>query len=196
MKTYSHFLMTAIANDGLKSQRIQIHSRALLLGSVIPDLPLLALTLAFVARRAWAGVPAAADPICGPRFNHLYFHNPYWQAGHNLLHAPLVIGLLALAEYRAGPRQQKKWGSALFWFALGAGVHALVDIFTHRDDGPLLLFPLNWSYRLRGPVSYWDPRYGGKFLAFLERLLGLAGSAYLAVTWRRNRKSLNHQETK
>ncbi len=40
MQTYSHFLMTAVLNDGLKSRGITVHTKALLLGSFMPDVPL------------------------------------------------------------------------------------------------------------------------------------------------------------
>ncbi|MFQ3583824.1 MAG: hypothetical protein SNJ85_02650 [Cyanobacteriota bacterium] len=36
-----------------------------------------------------------------------------------------------------------------------------IDTPVHVTDRPLVFFPFNWSYRWRGPVSYWDPRYGG-----------------------------------
>jgi membrane-bound metal-dependent hydrolase YbcI (DUF457 family) len=188
MKTYSHFLMTAALAEGLKAQTAPVQARALLLGSIMPDTPLLALTLGFVLRRSWSGVPAAADPICGPRFNNLYFHNPFWQAGHNLFHAPFLIGLMALAGYYAGLRRQKKGGLVLFWFAVGCGFHSLIDLFTHKNDGPLLLFPFNWNYRLPGVVSHWDARYGGQTFALGERLLDLALVGYLAVSWFRRRR--------
>lgn len=183
MKTYSHFLITAALHDGLKSCGVPVHSQGLLLGSMAPDVPLLALTAGFVARRSWSGVPAAADPICGPHFNHLYFHHPLWQAGHNLFHTPLLIGLMAWLGYRSGGR-----GGALFWFALACGLHSVIDILTHSTDGPLLFFPLNWNYRFPAPLSYWDRQRGGKFFALSERLLNLILGAYLVLNWFLGRK--------
>ncbi|MBE7472942.1 MAG: hypothetical protein DPW09_40995 [Anaerolineae bacterium] len=194
MRTHSHLLMTAVLNDGLKSIHVPVHPRALLLGSILPDLPLLVLTLGFLARRSWSGVPAAADPICGPHFNDLYFHHPFWIAAHNLLHAPLLIGLLAWLGYHPGLRRQKKGGLALFWFALACGFHALIDIITHNNDGPLLLFPFNWRYRFPAPVSYWDAEHGGKNFTLFERLLDFAAAVYLAVAWRRRRRSFKAKE--
>lgn len=188
-RTYTHFLMTAGLNNSLKSWGIPVHSRALLLGSVVPDVPLLALTVGFVARRTWAGVPAAADPICGPRFNALYFHNSLWRVGHNLFHAPLIIGWLTWLGHHLG--RQK--GRPLFWFAFGCGLHTAVDLLTHRSDGPLLFFPLNWSYRFPGPVSYWDPKHGGRVLAIFERLVALTVVVYWLITWLRHRTSAARQ---
>jgi membrane-bound metal-dependent hydrolase YbcI (DUF457 family) len=182
MRTYSHFLMTAVLNDGLNTRGVPVHTPALLLGSITPDVPLLALTVGFVARRSWSGVPATADPICGPHYNDLYFHNPFWIAAHNLLHAPLLIGLIAWAGYRSD-RRQKERGMGLFWFALAGGLHALIDIVTHSNDGPLLFFPFNWQYRFPAPVSYWDSKHGGQKFALFERLLDLAALVYLAAAW-------------
>ena len=190
MRTYSHFLMTAVLNDSLNAHGVPVHTRALLLGSIMPDVPLLALTAGFVARRSWSGVPAAADPICGPHYNHLYFHNPFWIAAHNLFHAPLLIGLMAWAGYRSGRRQEEQRGIRLFWFALAGGLHALIDIVTHSNDGPLLFFPFNWQYRFPAPVSYWDSEHGGRKFALFERLLDLAALVYLAAAgWSRHRSS-------
>lgn len=196
MRTHSHLLMTAVLTHGLKSRGLPVHSRALLLGSIMPDMSLLALTLGFLARRSWSGVPAAADPICGPHFNDLYFHHRFWIASHNLLHAPLLLGLMAWLGYHFGLRRQKKEGLTLFWFALACGFHALIDILTHHADGPLLFFPLNWRYRFPAPLSYWDAKYGGKNFALFEHLLDLAAVVYLAVAWWLHRRSFKVKETR
>lgn len=196
MRTHSHLLMTAVLNDGLKSLAVPVHPRALLLGSILPDVPLLALTLGFVARRTWSGVPATVDPICGPHFNDLYFHHPFWLAAHNLLHAPLLIGLMAWLGHHLGLRRQKKSGLVLFWFALACALHSLIDVITHHADGPLLLFPFNWHYRFPAPVSYWDAEHGGKKFALFERLLDLAAVVYLAAAWWLRRRSFKTKETK
>ena len=187
--------MTIVLNDGLKSRGLSVHTKALLLGSFMPDVPLLLLTLGFLARRSWLGLSAAADPICGPRFNHLYFHHPLWQAGHNLFHAPLLIGLTAWVGYRSGRVRQQKWGLALVWFALACGFHSLVDIVTHSTDGPLLFFPLNWNTRFPAPVSYWDANHAGKKFALFERLLALALGLYFGANWILARRSLKGKES-
>jgi hypothetical protein len=183
MRTYSHFLMTAVLNEGLKGRGFPVHTKALLLGSFVPDLPLVLLTLGYFAYRAWFEPLAPGEHIYGSRYDNLYFYHPFWLISHNLFHAPLPVGLMALAGYQFGLRQQKTWGMALFWFAVGCGFHALVDILTHYDDGPLLFFPLDWSYRFPAPVSYWDPRHGGRTFTLLERLLDLIILVYLAGAW-------------
>jgi len=129
------------------------------------------------------------DPICGPHFNHLYFQHPVWQIGHNLFHTPLLLGLMVWWGYRSGGHR-----GALFWFALACGLHSLLDIFTHRTDGPLLLFPFNWDYRFPAPVSYWDAEHEGKKFALFERLLDLVTVVYLAVAWWLRRRSFQAKE--
>lgn len=75
----------------------------------------------------------------------------------------------------------------MLWFALGAGLHSAIDILTHAGDGPLLLFPLNWTYRFSSPVSYWDPEYYGRIFAPIEHVLDVVLLIYIFVNWRRNR---------
>ncbi|MBE7472941.1 MAG: metal-dependent hydrolase [Anaerolineales bacterium] len=195
MQTYSHFLMTAVLNDGLKSRGLPVHTKALLFGSFMPDVPLFLLTLGYVAYRAWIDPRLPGEHIFGPRYDNLYFHHPLWITGHNLFHAPVLIALMLGVGYYLGLRQQKKWGVALFWFAVACGFHSLVDIFTHHDDGPLLFFPFNWDYRFSAPISYWDSRYGGRIFAPLEHLLDLAILVYFAVAWALRRKLLKGKET-
>jgi hypothetical protein len=78
----------------------------------------------------------------------------------------------------------------VYWFALGCGPHSFIDILTRRNDGPLLFFPFNWTYRFPVPVSYWYPAYGGRTFAVLEGTLDVVIIAYfatLALTWARRR---------
>jgi hypothetical protein len=67
----------------------------------------------------------------------------------------------------------------LFWFAAGCGLHTAVDILTHADDGPVLLFPLDWHKRFHSPISYWDAGHGGHVFRILEHLLDLFLVVYL-----------------
>lgn len=69
-------------------------------------------------------------------------------------------------------------------------MHTMLDIPTHHNDGPLILFPLEWSVRFYSPVSYWDPRYFGREFALFELLLNLTLLGYLfgPGLWRRLRR--------
>lgn len=54
-----------------------------------------------------------------------------------------------------------------------------VDIFTHVDDGPLLLFPLNWTLRFHSAVSYYDDRYYGAIFQQVDLFLNCVFIVYL-----------------
>jgi len=151
--------------------RVPIQRQAFLIGSVAPDLPLWLLSLGGVVYYhlilGWSLAKSFSL-----MFDHLYFYNPFWIAFHNLLHAPLLLllGIALVWRKRRNIGSLYRW---LFWFLLACLLHSLIDIFTHADDGPLLLFPLNWSIRFYSPISYWDPRYYGREFSRFE--LGLDG---------------------
>lgn len=182
MMTPSHLLVTGLVAHRLRRGGVRVAVAATLVGSVAPDLPLALLTLWFLAR---------ARPAGGEWFGELYdayfFHEPVWIISHNILHAPLILGVLFLVGALLVARQRRV-GDAVRWFAAGAAGHTLVDVFTHRHDGPLLLFPLEWSFRIQAPVSYWDPNYGGDVFFRFELAADLLIVGYfLFVLWGRRR---------
>ena len=154
--TPSHLVMTAALRRWLGPAGGA--GRAFVFGSVAPDVPLYLLSAgALVYYRAVLGWSRAQ--AFGHVYDHLFFEHPLWICGHNLLHAPLVLaaGLLVCALRGARAR-------VALWFLVGCALHAAVDVVTHHDDGPLLLFPFDWATRWQSPVSYWDERhYGGTF---------------------------------
>ena len=184
MQTQSHFLMTALLRDRVQKQTNAEPGRSLLLGSFLPDVPLLLLTLGyFISVRSADQMPP--QQMFGPAYDALYFENPFWIASHSLMHAPLMIVLYGAVGYW-GRRRGHRWGDWLLWFAAGCGFHSLVDIFTHVNDGPALLFPFDWHYRFRAPVSYWDPRYGGGLFSRFEMALDGGIILYFVTKWWRN----------
>jgi membrane-bound metal-dependent hydrolase YbcI (DUF457 family) len=175
MNTPSHFLITAALDKVLP--RVPIVKSAFLLGSVAPDLPLWLLSIAgIVYYRFILGWNAATT--ANWMFDHLYFHHPVWIALHNFLHAPLIllIGLALVWRTRRNIGSRSRW---LFWFLLACGLHSMIDIFTHVDDGPLLLFPFDWTTRFHSPISYWDDRYYGREFQRFEIGLNLVLLLYL-----------------
>lgn len=112
-------------------------------------------------------------------FDTLYFKNPWWISLHHLLHAPLLLLLYALVLYPLRKNLIAYW---LLWFVAGCTLHTLVDIATHYNDGPLVFFPLNWTYRVYS-ISYWDRAHGGTWFAPLELALDLFLLAYLIIPW-------------
>jgi hypothetical protein len=202
MQTYSHFIMTALLNRTLRARQTAagrlawlppLRSGPLLWGSVAPDLPLITLTLVMIGLDWWAGMSwqpgRDGDPsYVGRLFDVWFFHNPWVMAAHNLFHAPLMALAYAGAGYWAW-RQGRAWGPGLFWFAAACALHTAIDIPVHYDDGPLLLFPFEWTVRFYSPLSYWDPRrYGAEFTIF-EHLLVLGMLVGMAVEWWRRRQA-------
>lgn len=183
MQTYSHLLMTAFAGDRLKKRNVPVSTKALLLGSVLPDLALFALTAWFIVYyRFMAPQGLPDDSVFGTLYDELFFHNPIWIVGHNFFHAPFILAALGVVGY-VGARQGWRWGWPLVWLMVGCGLHTVVDIFTHHNDGPLLLFPFDWRTRFSAPISYWDVRYGARVVAPLEHAMDVAIIVYLLWTW-------------
>ncbi len=158
-------------------QRPPAHRNALLIGAVLPDLPLALLAGGYRLVRNVRSSPsasAAATDRFGIGCQDLFFNDPLWIVSYNLVHAPLVIAALFLIGWR-GKRP------ALRGLAEGLALHSVVDILTHHDDGPLLFFPFDWRTRFPSPVSYWDRRrHGDAFTAF-EYGLDLAVMVRLIV---------------
>ena len=178
MNTPSHFVITAALEKALP--KLQVVKSAFLLGAVAPDLPLWLLSLGGIAYyhgiKGW-DLPRTFHLM----FDELYFYNPFWIGCHNLFHAPLILllGLAIVWRKRASSQSRHRWW---FWFLWACLLHSAIDIFTHTNDGPLLLFPLNWSLRFNSPISYWDPRYHGDVFQWFELGLDLVLLVYLINT--------------
>ena len=223
MQTYTHYLITAVLDRKVKQHQArqgtdqaggtggwiqalpQLRTPWFLFGSVAPDLPLIAITLFYLAVDLHQGCAMGPDPATqnasrciqpdgtagsnlGYLFNYMFFNEPWVKAAHNLFHAPFMVLAYVGIGYWAS-RAGRRWGSALFWFGLACLIHTAIDIPLHYDDGPLLLFPFEWSLRFYSPVSYWDPARYGRIFAVFEHVLALGLLAYLIVDWRRRRKA-------
>lgn len=197
MQTQTHFLITAaLGHLGRRRAALPMHMPALLVGSVLPDVPFALLSLLYGAYYRWIAPPAQGGDVHGMLHFNLFYTDPVWIIGHNTLHSLVVIGLLALIGTLAG-RRGRRWGWPLVWFAVGAGLHTVVDIFTHHSDGPLFLFPLNWSYRFASPLSYWEDAYYADAVRLTEYTLSAVSLIYLAASWfasRRQRRRSSHSE--
>jgi hypothetical protein len=211
MQTYSHFLLSVVLRKPAEgfARRFPRHvppmrRGALLIGSILPDLPLTALGIVAIAIDMVGGAfndpYFATDPAGTPAppeilersltmrlFDVWFFENPWVITAHNLFHSPLLVAVYLLLGYWAW-QQQRNWGSRLFWLAAAAMLHTLIDIPLHVTDGPLLLFPLIWDWRYIAPISYWDPNYFGREWAIFEHLLDLVFLLYLGYTWIQGRR--------
>ncbi len=175
MNTPSHFLITAGLEKFLV--RVPIVKSAFLFGSVAPDLPLWFLSIGGIVYYRYI-LGWSASETATLMFDKLYFQNPFWIATHNFLHSPLILltGLAVVWRKRRNIGSRSRW---LFWFLLACLGHSIIDILTHVDDGPLLLFPLDWTTRFRSAVSYWDNRYYGQEFQQFEIGLNLILLIYL-----------------
>lgn len=188
MRTPSHFLITAVLRKALP--RIPIVKSAVLLGSVAPDIPLLLLSVGgyfyFHNHLGWE-----VRETFWHIFNVLFFQDPLWITSHNMLQAPVVLvaGILTLWKVHGKERMLLNWW---FWFLAACLLHAVIDILTHNDDGPLMLFPFDWDYRFASPVSYWDRDHYADTFSLIEYALDAVLTVYLVVppVWRRIRRRL------
>ncbi len=205
MNTLFHGAVNTTVAVQLRKRLPWLRPSTVLWASLIPDIPLLFLTLWYFRRYGFG---------FGARYDELFYNDPLWIISHNLFHAPLIIsivGILGWVVWRRGlddagngygdvredssPEAASggpagltgRIGSLLLSFAFGTGLHTLVDIPTHHNDGPLLLFPFDWTLRYASPVSYWDPAAGGRILAPIDLGLTVLCIVFLALAWRRSR---------
>ncbi len=161
MNTPAH----AVLNLALLTRgRGRAHARAVLAGSLLPDLPMFGF---YLWERLVSGLPEQVI------WSEAYFRTS-WQRFFDVFNsiplAALALGL-ALAARRPGPA----------WFCAGVLLHALIDLPLHREDAHGHFFPLT-DWRFVSPVSYWDPAHHGAVFAAFEGAIGLAASV---VLWRR-----------
>lgn len=194
MNTFSHLIVNGALARPLKRKMAgwrlpPWHTGAFLLGSIAPDIPLTLIAVILGAYDLFFGAglprpddPAAASSLMGQLFNDWFFHDPWIITAQNLLQSPLLLLLYLFLAYWFWRRG--RLGGWLFCFAAGCLLHTLGDIPLHHDDGPLLLFPLNWEWRFFSPISYWDPAHYGRQWGRLELILDVLLLLYLAVLYR------------
>lgn len=185
MMTTTHVLLNAVVGHRLARRR-KVLLKSLMLGGVAPDVPLLILSAGYFAYRRWLVPMPPGEGVWNRVWDVLYFHDPYWVFLTMFFHAPLLIAAMAWIGDRRG-RRGLRFGDGLFWFAVGCGIHSLLDIVTHHDDGPLLLYPFSSTIRFPSPISYWHPAYYGRQFAMLEWALVAATLLYFAAVWVRSR---------
>ncbi len=165
MNTPSHLIMTAAIRKGLLS-RVPTPRSAVLWGAVAPDLPLYLISACgLFYYRCVLGWESRAT--FEHMFDELYFRDPYWLAAHNVLHSPALL-ILLLIGMRVGTDLRRTAPAWIFWFLMACLFHAIVDVFTHNGDGPLIFFPFEWETRFHSPVSYWDRNHYGRYFARFE----------------------------
>ncbi len=202
MQTYSHFLLTVAFYQPLKryasKQLPSLRSGALMLGSVMPDIPLTLIAIGcglydLVTRVNVSTNEVIFLPTLDKLFRNWFFTNPYVIVPHNLFQAPILVTLYILLGYWLW-KYKHAIGSWIFWLACACMLHTLIDIPLHHDDGPLLLFPFNWSVRFISPFSYWDENhYGREFLIFEHSLDLVLIVVFLVIYWPKIRHRLRRR---
>jgi hypothetical protein len=192
VQTQSHLLINAALDGPLRRYRIDVHTAAFLTGGVLPDVPFLLLTLGYGAYYWWID-PIKPDQTAMSVMEYMHFdqfyRDPAWIVPHNFFHAPFILGVIGVVGWWLRKRN-RRWGRWLLWFALGAGLHTVIDILTHTSDGPLVFFPFNWNYRFPSPVSYWEGDTG-RIFAVLELALDAVLLFYLLRRWWWGRRTQN-----
>jgi hypothetical protein len=192
MQTYSHFLITASLNRPLWRWGLSVHTIAFLIGSVLPDIPFLLLTLGYGVYYLWINPMApnqTAMSVMETMHFDLFYRDPIWIIGHNFFHAPLILLMVGLIGFRL--RHHWRWGNLLLWFTVGAGLHTAIDILSHHSDGPLIFFPFNWRYRFASPISYWESEYYAWLVFPIEHILDASLLLYWGWSWWQRRRTLD-----
>jgi len=186
MNTPSHFLINYSLGRLLRlPQRYKIKMSAVAWGSLAPDIMLYLLSVVAIPYYAiihgWS-LDRAADYV----FDVLFFENIGWIIAHNFMQAPIILTVAILISFlymRSAQRTHntRRHTIALWCFVLflSAMLHTILDILTHHDDGPLLLFPFNLTVRFFSPVSYWDEAHYGNIFFFFEAGIDLLCAGYL-----------------
>ncbi len=132
MQTYSHVILAAFVAQRFKGRTtnaVEVHgderapafrSKAFLLGSVAPDIPLILLTVLFLARDLITGTTGGNGSNVERLFRYQFYHDPWVIAAHNLFHAPLLLLFYGGMGYVAW-RQANALGTRAF--LVRGGVH-------------------------------------------------------------------------
>lgn len=183
MQTPSHLILSAALQYPLRKRRLPFSASGFLLGSVLPDLPFTLLTIIYGLYYRLSGISVPAPGVMEYLHFDLFFNDPVWIAAHNTPHSLVVGGLLAGIGLVLIKRGRSPF---LFWLSASMMLHTTIDIFTHMSDGPLFLFPLNWTYRYVSPVSYWE---SGIWFMALEYVFNALLLVYIGRNWLAQRKA-------
>lgn len=208
MNTYSHMLINAVLKKPIQRNQSRIGSFMsklpelkfgwFVFGGLMPDLPLILITFGTIIYDQFVLKVPMPSPdnmeegaqivsTTGRLFRDWFFNEPWVIAPHQAFHSPLLLTVYLLIAYWLWKRGNRKV-SWFFWLAAGSMLHTLADIPVHVDDGPLLLFPLNWEWRYISPLSYWDRNYYGAQWTIFEHALDLVLIAGLIVNRVRNKR--------
>ncbi|MBW4518621.1 MAG: hypothetical protein KME16_02665 [Scytolyngbya sp. HA4215-MV1] len=157
MNTPSH----AIINLALLIDQKPQAALTIAIGAILPDLPIFVLYF-------WAKLIQRLPER--QIWTEMYWQ-PFWQNWTAAFHSiPLAIIGILIARHYGWQRVE-----ILFWSML---FHSFLDLPVHHDDAHRHFFPFS-NYRFISPISYWDPKYHGRIVSVLERLMVLASTLYV-----------------
>ncbi len=137
----------------------------LVLGSILPDLPMILFALLTVFTHGRLHAPGKAGFISEYHFRQLWVD---WGHSIPLAAAGILICLLFKSD----------WG--LYFFS-AMGLHDLEDLPVHAEYAHRHFLPFS-DWRFSSPISYSDPRYHADIVAPLEWLIVLV---CIGILWRR-----------
>lgn len=134
---------------------------AIVCGAVLPDVPMFVMYF-------WAKV------ICRQSdyqiWSETYFES-FWQNFTHAFHSiPLALISIFIVHYFG-------WWQAEI-IGISALLHALGDLPVHNEDAHRHFFPFS-NYRFISPISYWNPKYHGRVVSLMEKLLVLIATFYI-----------------
>lgn len=152
MNTPSHAIIN-LAIQGMP--KLPKANLAIVMGGILPDIPIF---IFYFWAKLIVRLPEAKI------WSEAYYH-PFVQDIVALFHSiPLALIGWAIAYYFKSEIIQV--------ICLSMVLHSLLDLPVHHDDAHRHFYPFS-NYRFISPFSYWDPRYHGKVVAFIEMMLVL-----------------------
>lgn len=157
MNTPSHAILNLVVLMDQQPQTVL----PIVLGGILPDVPMFVLYF-------WAkGVRRQSEQQIWAET----FWLPFWQNINHTFHSIPLAGIGLTIAHSAG------WQVAELLF-LSMLLHCLGDLPLHNYDAHRHFLPFS-QYRFISPLSYWDPKYHGRTVALVERMLVLVATLYL-----------------
>ncbi len=140
------------------------HEAAVVLGAVLPDVPIF---LLYAIERLRGTSESTIWQVC-------YQQTGWLAVIHGAHSIPLIILGAALSWVLGVP--------ALAVLFLSMLIHAVSDFPLHALDAHRHFFPFS-QYRFQSSFSYWDLRFSARYVAFAEALLVLGCSFVVYKHW-------------
>lgn len=167
MKTPTHAVVGYVTAKAFGLDRAQTF--ACILGACLPDLPL-SLAYGYFVLNSFLQVGHYDAALIQGLMDNIYFGNSWLLIAHNLFHSPISIAYLALMAVICFSRDKAKCLLVLAYL-LGSFSHSILDIISHINDGPLVLWPLSDNMRVVGLFSHW--LMGMPFVVEVASVIGL-----------------------